>query len=81
MKQTLAALLLIALAATSAFAGSAKQKICPVTGESLGGDAGEIIPYNDGKRTILFCCKSCVKKYKANPQKYAAATSKALAGS
>lgn len=81
MKKTLAALLLLTIAATSAFAGSQKQKICPVTNEALGGDSGEIIPYNDGKRTILFCCKSCVKKYKANPAKYAAATNKALAGS
>jgi hypothetical protein len=80
MKTILVALLLLSCLEPGAFAGPARQKICPVTGEALGGDTGEIIPYQDGGRTILFCCKSCVKKYKANPQKYAAATKKALAG-
>lgn len=79
MKQ-LVLILVAALTVTSAFAGG-KQKICPVTGDALGGDNGAPIPYNDNGKTVLLCCKSCVKKYKANPQKYAAATAKALAGS
>lgn len=78
--KTLLTLAIGLMAISVVHAGEAKQKICPVTGDSLGGDMGPPVSYNDGKRTILLCCKSCVKKYKANPAKYAAATDKALAG-
>jgi YHS domain-containing protein len=81
MKKTATLLILSILTATTLFAAPGKQKICPVTGDSLGGDMGPPISYTEGGKTILFCCKSCVKKYKANPQKYASAMNKALAGS
>jgi YHS domain-containing protein len=60
-------------------AHAARQHICPVSGDVL--DADSTVPLNDGGKTILLCCKSCVKKYKANPQKYAASVQKALGGS
>lgn len=76
--------ILIAIAALAAFlvpsAHAGKQHICPVSGDTLGGDMGPPVPYADGGKTIEFCCKSCVKKYKANPAKYAAAVQKALVG-
>jgi hypothetical protein len=56
------------------------QNTCPVTGDALGGDNGPPIAIQDHGRTILLCCKSCAKKYKANPEKYAAAVKKALEG-
>ncbi|MGB8168961.1 MAG: hypothetical protein WCF18_15795 [Chthoniobacteraceae bacterium] len=62
-------------------AHATKQHICPVSGDILGGDAGPPVEYSEGGKTVLFCCKSCVKKYKANPQKFAAAVQKAIAGS
>jgi YHS domain-containing protein len=61
-------------------AQAAKQHICPVSGDVLDADTPPLA-YNDGGRTILFCCKSCVKKYKANPQKFASAVQKAVGGS
>jgi YHS domain-containing protein len=70
---------LAALFAPSAHAG--KQHICPVSGDVLGGDMGPPVAYSEGGKTIQFCCKSCVKKYKADPAKYAVATQKALGGS
>ena len=40
---------------------------CPITGEPI--DPSVSIE-QDGK-TIYFCCKGCIAKYKANPAKYA----------
>jgi YHS domain-containing protein len=68
---------LVAVFATASAEAGKKQTICPVTGDALGGDNGPPIPYADHGQTILFCCKSCVKKYVANPAKYAAEVKKA----
>lgn len=76
--------ILILAAVLGAFALPAllasKQHLCPVTGDILGGDTDAPVPVTEGSRTILFCCKSCVKKYKADPQKYAAGVQKAVSG-
>ncbi len=73
-------LLTVALAAAIPAAFAGKQTMCPVSGDALGGDMGPPVEYVDGGKKVLFCCKSCVKKYKANPAKYAEATKKATGG-
>lgn len=50
------------------------QVTCPVSGEPV--DSKVSIEQKDGKK-VYFCCKDCVKKYEADPSKYAAS----LAGS
>lgn len=42
------------------------NKICPVTKDAI--DPNITVVY-DGK-VIAFCCKDCVDKFKADPQKY-----------
>ena len=42
------------------------QKVCPVMGEKLN---PEIFVDHNGKR-IYFCCKGCIEKFKAEPEKY-----------
>lgn len=42
---------------------------CPVSGEKLGG-MGDPVIYNYNGREIRFCCKNCVKKFEADPDKY-----------
>lgn len=42
---------------------------CIVTGEALG-SMGEPVTLEHEGREIRFCCGSCVKKFKADPQKY-----------
>lgn len=59
---------------------------CVVSGEKLG-EHGAPIEYNHQGRTVLLCCKSCVKDFKKDPQRYlgmidqAAAQPKAGSGS
>ncbi len=45
------------------------NKVCPVSGESIGsmGDAFKV--QHDGKEYNL-CCKMCVKDFEKNPEKY-----------
>jgi hypothetical protein len=65
-------LLLTAATVQTTFAAAARK--CIVSGETLGGDNGppvEITGPNGQK--VLLCCKSCVKKFNANPGKYLAA--------
>lgn len=47
------------------------QKTCPVTGEELGAH-GAAIPVNIHGQTIYVCCRGCVAKVKASPEKYLA---------
>lgn len=47
------------------------QKTCPVSGEPLGSMGAPIRKEVDGK-VVFLCCKSCTKKFDADPQKYAA---------
>ena len=82
MKKTATLLILSILTATTLFAAPGKQKICPVTGDSLGGDMGppaDFVYRVDGKpdRLVRFCCKSCQKDFKKGPEKYLSALEKA----
>ncbi|MBI3829006.1 MAG: hypothetical protein HY291_05800 [Planctomycetes bacterium] len=45
-------------------------KTCIVSGEELGGEMGDAVTIQHEGRTIKFCCKSCVKKFNADPAKY-----------
>lgn len=58
--------------ATQADAGLiAKQKVCPVMDEELGG-MGTPIKVMVGDKPIFLCCQGCTKKVKAEPAKYLA---------
>lgn len=58
--------------ATQADAGLiAKQKVCPVMDEELGG-MGTPIKVMVGDKPIFLCCKGCIKKVQAEPAKYLA---------
>ena len=46
--------------------GKAFNSVCPVTGE----DADKEITYTYNGKTYSFCCKKCLKKFKADPEKY-----------
>ena len=45
-------------------------KTCIVSGEELGGDMGKPVLMEYKGRTIQLCCKDCVKKFNAEPEKY-----------
>jgi hypothetical protein len=75
----------IALLITAAFtfapapqvkAAAFPLKICIVTGDELG---DEPIDLTYKGRTIRLCCKSCARKFNANPEKYIAILDKQLA--
>lgn len=56
----------------SAAAASAKPyplKVCLVTDNDLGSMGTPVTLVHEGQ-TVKLCCKPCVKKFKANPQKY-----------
>ena len=61
------------LGAGTLFAATASYplKVCLVTGEELGSMGKPIVKVYD-KQEIKFCCKSCIKKFEANPSKYLA---------
>ena len=42
---------------------------CPVSGEKLGGDMGEPVDIVYKNRLVRLCCKMCVKKFRANPDR------------
>lgn len=50
---------------------AAMQTICPVSGEELGSMGEPIVMKHEGKEVKL-CCKSCIKKFEADPATYAA---------
>lgn len=61
---------LFVAAAPAVHAGSAYPlKTCIVTNDDLGDDPINIT-YKG--RLVRLCCKSCVKKFNANPEKYVA---------
>jgi hypothetical protein len=79
MKKHLALLILATLAITTsplARAAAFPLKTCIVTGDELGDDPVDV---NYKGRLIRLCCKSCVKKFNANPEKYVAILDKELA--
>ena len=49
----------------------ARQKVCPVMDELLGG-MGNPIKVMVGDKPIFLCCKGCIKKIQAEPAKYLA---------
>jgi YHS domain-containing protein len=49
----------------------ARQKVCPVMDERLGG-MGNPIKVMVGDKPIFLCCRGCIKKLKADPDKYLA---------
>ena len=51
---------------------------CIVSGEKLG-EMGDPVKYDYKGRTVLFCCKGCIKKFEAEPAKYIAALDAATA--
>jgi YHS domain-containing protein len=44
-------------------------KICVVSGEKLG-SMGKSYVHNHEGREVQFCCKSCLKDFNKDPQKY-----------
>ena len=54
----------------AAAAGPAKTEMasCPVLGTTMA--KSQMIPYEYKGKTYYFCCQDCVKKFKANPEKY-----------
>lgn len=75
MKQILFALLLTGTVISPVLPARADDypiKTCVVTGDAFGGDLGPPIDVKYKGRTVRLCCKSCVKKFNANPDKYLA---------
>lgn len=50
-------------------AAIAEQKVCPVSGQPLGG-MGKPIPVTVGDQTVYVCCAGCIDAVKENPAKY-----------
>ncbi|MEQ2005569.1 MAG: hypothetical protein ABMA26_02125 [Limisphaerales bacterium] len=71
---TVAALLAACASTESAAAAGAKAyplKVCIVTDNELGSMGTPVTLVHEGQ-TVKFCCKPCVKKFNAEPQKYLA---------
>ncbi len=47
------------------------MKTCPVSGEELGSMGEPVIVEHDGT-TVKLCCKSCIKDFNADPEKFTA---------
>ena len=47
-----------------------KLKICPVSGDKLGGDMGEAYRFVYKGQEVKLCCKSCKKDFDKDPDKY-----------
>ena len=48
----------------------AAQRVCPVSGEELGGEMGPPVKVTRGGHSIYLCCKNCLKKVQADPDKF-----------
>ena len=48
----------------------AAQRVCPVSGEELGGEMGPPVKVTRGGHSIYLCCKNCLKKFQADPDKF-----------
>lgn len=46
------------------------NKICPVSGEKVGGDMGATVQYEYKGKVYNFCCAGCVATFKGDPEKY-----------
>lgn len=60
---------LVATATAADATAIAKQKVCPVMDEPLGG-MGQPLKVTIGDKSIYLCCKGCVKRIEAEPAKY-----------
>lgn len=45
------------------------QKVCVVSGNELG-SMGKVITKTYKDQEVKFCCKPCIKKFDANPEKF-----------
>ncbi|MGO8899920.1 MAG: hypothetical protein ACLQU5_16440 [Isosphaeraceae bacterium] len=52
----------------------AAQRVCPVSGEELGGEMGPPVKVTRGDSAIFLCCKNCLKKVQADPDKFFSAS-------
>ena len=59
----------------------ATLKVCPVSGEELGGEMGPPIKVTRGGSSIFLCCKNCLKQIQANPDKFFSASATPHSGS
>jgi YHS domain-containing protein len=74
MKSLLLALPVLAFAAFGTIAHAADAyplTTCVVSGEKLG-EMGAPVVINYKGTEVRFCCNGCVKKFKADPEKYLA---------
>ncbi len=55
----------------AAGASGVTQSVCPVSGEELG-SMSEPITVTHAGQTVQLCCKGCVKKFNADPERYLA---------
>ena len=72
MKTTPALLVVLATALTFAADPGSKPyplKTCIISGEKLGSMGKPAVLVQDGQE-VQFCCKSCIKDFKKDPQKY-----------
>ena len=46
------------------------NKVCPVSGEKVGGDMGEVVKYEYKGKIYNLCCTMCAKDFKKDPEKY-----------
>lgn len=53
-------------------AAAAVNTICPVSGDSIDKEIENPVTVIYKGQTIMLCCKTCLRKFKANPEKYAA---------
>lgn len=61
--------ILVSTATAEDAEGIARQKVCPVMDEPLGG-MGQPIKVMVGDKPIYLCCKGCIKRIEAEPRKY-----------
>src|SRR5271157_459795 len=59
----------------------AALKVCPVSGEELGGAMGPPVKVTRGDSAIFLCCKNCLKQVQANPDKFFTASATPHSGS
>lgn len=71
-KDPKAALAKVDAALIEAQKASYPARKCIVSGDALGGDIGDSIEYLYGTRLIRFCCKDCIGRFEADPEKYLA---------
>ncbi len=56
--------------ASSTSAVEVGNKICPVSGEKIGGAMGPGEQYEYQGKIYNFCCSGCIEEFKKNPEKY-----------